>query len=54
MYSVYAKCTPWEYSTKEAQSCLPSESFLQEALTKSSHKKNDNTVFIKGDMLGTN
>lgn len=22
MYSVYAKCTPWEYSMKEAQSCL--------------------------------
>lgn len=38
----------------EGSTVLSSESFLQEARTKSSHKKNDNTVFIKGDTLGTN
>lgn len=38
----------------EGSTVLSSESCLQEPVTKSSHRKNDNTVFIKGEMLGTN
>lgn len=38
----------------EGSPVLSSDSFLWEAMTKSSDRKNDNTVFIKGDMLGTN